>query len=113
MKIKKFHIYLADLNPKYGTESGKTRPVVVVQTDMLNRIHPSTIVLPVTSKIFKNVSLLRVHIPKKESKLDKDSDILIDLIRSIDTRRIKKHIGDLKEETKQKILKNLEVLLLE
>ena len=42
MTIKKFHLYLADLNPRMGTEPGKTRPVVVIQTDLLNPTHPST-----------------------------------------------------------------------
>ena len=39
MEIKKWHVYLADLNPHMGTEPGKVRPVVVVQTDLLNEIH--------------------------------------------------------------------------
>ncbi|MFN2423284.1 MAG: type II toxin-antitoxin system PemK/MazF family toxin, partial [Cryomorphaceae bacterium] len=42
MKVKKFEIWLANLDPRMGTEAGKTRPVVVVQTDLLNRVHPST-----------------------------------------------------------------------
>ena len=51
MTIKKFHLYLADLNPRMGTEPGKTRPVVVVQTDLLNTTHPSTLVCPLTTKV--------------------------------------------------------------
>ena len=41
MEIDKGHIYIADLNPRIGTEAGKVRPVVVVQIDLLNGIHPS------------------------------------------------------------------------
>ena len=48
MNIQKFHIYLADLNPSFGTEPGKVRPVVVVQTDQINLFHHSTIVCPLT-----------------------------------------------------------------
>ncbi|HCL27480.1 MAG TPA: type II toxin-antitoxin system PemK/MazF family toxin, partial [Candidatus Latescibacteria bacterium] len=45
-------IYLADLNPRRGTEPGKTRPVLVLQTDLLNGAgHPSTVVFPLTSRI--------------------------------------------------------------
>lgn len=55
---RKFHIYLADLNSQFGTEPGKIRPVIVIQTDMLNQIHPSTIVLPVTTKIIKEASII-------------------------------------------------------
>jgi len=65
MKIKKFHIYLADLNPRFGTEPGKFRPVVVIQTDLLNNVHPSTVICPVTTNIINEVSFLRVHLSKK------------------------------------------------
>jgi len=50
VKISKFYVYTADLNPRFGTEPGKIRPVVVVQTDLLNNEHPSTIVCPITTK---------------------------------------------------------------
>ncbi|MBL7995124.1 type II toxin-antitoxin system PemK/MazF family toxin, partial [bacterium] len=49
MTIRKFHVYTANLNPRFGTESGKLRPVVVIQTDLLNPIHPSTIVCPIST----------------------------------------------------------------
>ena len=39
MKIKQYEIWLADLNPTRGTELGKTRPVVIIQTDLLNEVH--------------------------------------------------------------------------
>ncbi|MFN2427725.1 MAG: type II toxin-antitoxin system PemK/MazF family toxin, partial [Candidatus Binatia bacterium] len=43
MKIRRGVLYLADLSPRLGTEPGKTRPVLVVQTDLLNETgHPST-----------------------------------------------------------------------
>ncbi|MCX6581376.1 MAG: type II toxin-antitoxin system PemK/MazF family toxin [Candidatus Aminicenantes bacterium] len=113
MKIEKFHIYLADLNPQFGTEPGKIRPVIVIQTDMLNQVHPSTIVLPVTTKVIKEASILRVHIEKEESNLKEDSDILIDQVRAIDKRRFIKHIGELSEEHKQQIIENLKIIILE
>ena len=33
-------MYLADLTPRLGPEPGKVRPVVIVQTDLLNNVHP-------------------------------------------------------------------------
>lgn len=48
MVIKQFEIWMADLIPQIGTEPGKTRPVLVIQTNLLNKIpHPSTIVCPI------------------------------------------------------------------
>ncbi|RLD88235.1 MAG: type II toxin-antitoxin system PemK/MazF family toxin, partial [Bacteroidetes bacterium] len=47
MEIRQYDIWLADLNPRLGTEPGKTRPVLVVQTNLLNQVfHPSTLICP-------------------------------------------------------------------
>lgn len=47
MQIKQFDMWLADLNPQIGMEAGKTRPVLILQTNLLNKTnHPSTIVFP-------------------------------------------------------------------
>ena len=113
MKIHKFHLYLADLNPKFGSEPGKIRPVVVIQTDLLNEVHPSTIICPITTKVIKKSSILRVHLSKRETNLRKDSDILVDQIRAIDNRRFLKHIGKLNRSHKEALLQNLTILLLE
>lgn len=113
MRIKKFNIYLADLNPRVGTEPGKIRPVVAVQTDLLNNAHPSTIVCPMTTKIVRDSSILRVHIPSKRSGINTASDILVDQIRAIDNRRFKKCIGELSMSQRNKLLENLRILIWE
>ena len=113
MKIHKFHLYLADLNPKFGSEPGKIRPVVVIQTDLLNELHPSTIICPITTKVIKKSFILRVHLSRKETNLRNDSDILVDQIRAIDNRRFIKHIGELNRAHKETLLQNLTILLLE
>lgn len=109
MKIKRFDIWLADLNPSRGTEPGKTRPVVVIQTDLLNTLHPSTIICPVTSNVNPDVSLLRVHLHK--GQLNKPSDILVDQIRAIDTRRLIKNLGKLTKDQDEKLKKNLLIVM--
>lgn len=38
MRISQYEIWLVDLNPRIGTKSGKTRPVMIVQTDLLNHV---------------------------------------------------------------------------
>jgi mRNA interferase MazF len=109
MKNKQFDIWLADLNPQRGTEPGKTRPVVIVQTDLLNEIHPSTLICPITSKVNKELKLLRVHLTKKQ--LDKSSDILVDQIRAIDNKRLLKKLGALTKEQIKTLKENLMVVL--
>ncbi|MBI2359313.1 MAG: type II toxin-antitoxin system PemK/MazF family toxin [Deltaproteobacteria bacterium] len=89
------HLYLADLNPRFGTEPGKVRPVVVVQTDSLNRYHPSTIVCPLTTRVAGFENPLRVAIPKGVSGLSRPSDILVDQVKAIDNRRLRRRLGGL------------------
>jgi len=90
-KIERGWFYLADLNPRRGTEPGKTRPVLVIQTDLLNDVgHPSTVILPITSNIKDDAEPLRVRIPGNSDGFTVESDIMIDQIRAIDNRRLYK-----------------------
>ena len=109
MKIKQFDIWLADLNPSIGTEPGKTRPVVIVQTDLLNEIHLSTLICPVTTNVKPEIELLRVHF--KKNQLDKLSDVLVDQIRAIDNKRLIKRLGQLTNEQQAKLRENLRIVL--
>lgn len=109
MKIKQYDIWLANLNPGKGTEQGKTRPVVIVQTDLLNDTHLSTIICPITTNIQPDINILRVHL--KKSQLDELSDILIDQIRAIDNKRLIRRIGKLNQDQIQLLKKNLMIVL--
>lgn len=109
MKIKQYDIWLANLNPGKGTEPGKTRPVVIVQTDLLNDTHLSTIVCPITTNIQPDMNILRVHL--KKSQLDQLSDVLIDQIRAIDNKRLIQRIGKLNQDQIHLLKKNLMIVL--
>ena len=87
-KIKHGEVWLANLNPGRGTEPGKSRPVLVVQSQaMLDAGHASTIVLPLTTRLLDGAEPLRLRLTA-QSRLEADSDILIDQIRAIDNRRL-------------------------
>ena len=109
MKKKQFDIWLANLNPTKGTEPGKTRPVVIIQTDLLNDEHLSTLVCPVTTNINPEIEILRVHLNK--GQLDKPSDVLIDQIRAIDNRRLIKRLGSLTKDQIAKLKENIKIVL--
>ena len=111
MKIKQYEIWIADLNPRFGTESGKIRPVVIIQTDIINEIHPSTIVCPLTTKVVLESEIFRVHIKKGIANLKEDCDILIDQIRAIDKKRITKKLGELPEDIISRVKENVSVIL--
>jgi mRNA interferase MazF len=98
MLIRQYELWIADLNPQIGTEPGKTRPVIVIQTDLLNKIpHPSTIICPITSNVEKDADILRVHLKKGTANLNENCDIMIDQIRAIDNSRLIKIISKVKE----------------
>lgn len=109
MRYKQFDIWLADLNPAIGTESGKTRPVVIIQTNLLNEVHPSTIVCPITTNVLKESDILRLHL--KKNQLEKESDVLIDQIRAIDNKRFIKKIGVLTSIQAERLKLNLKIIL--
>lgn len=112
MKIKRFEIWIADLNPQIGTELGKTRAVLIVQTDLLNQVsHPSTIICPLTTKVQKGAEILRVHIRKGITNLNENCDIMIDQIRAIDNKKLIRKIGELPVNLTDKVKENLLIVL--
>jgi len=112
MQIKQFEIWIADLNPQIGTEPGKTRPVLVLQTDLLNKIsHPSTVICPITTQVTKNANILRIHLKKGMANLNQDCDIMIDQIRAVDNKRLIQKTGDLPRELISSVKSNLSIIL--
>ena len=85
---KRGEVWLADLNPRRGTEPGKTRPVVVVQAQaLLDAEHPSTLIVPLTTQLVDDAAPLRIRI-RASGKLKKDFDALVDQVRAIDNTRL-------------------------
>lgn len=112
MTIKQFEVWIADLNPQIGTEPGKTRPVIVIQTDLLNKAgHPSTIICPLTTQIEPEAEILRVHLKKGTANLNSDCDILIDQIRAINNKRLIKKIGKLPKALIEIVQENIRIVL--
>ena len=111
IKIEKWNVYLSDLNPRYKAEPGKVRPVVVVQTDLLNNIHPTTIICPISTKLHKKTSILRVHLEQSEAGLKQASDVLVDQVRAIDNSRFHKHLGALGNSSITKLKECLNLIL--
>lgn len=112
MPIKQYEIWIADLNPQIGTEPGKTRPVLVIQTNLLNKIpHPSTIVCPITTNVKMDSEILRVHLKKGTTNLHQPCDIMIDQIRAIDNKRLTKRIGIMPEDLIELVKENIRIVL--
>ncbi len=87
-KLNLGEIWLANLNPKYRTEPDKVRPVLIIQDQSLLDVqHPSTLIIPLTTKLIDDVQPLRIRV-KAQDLLEKDLDLLIDQLRAIDNKRL-------------------------
>ncbi len=111
MKAKQYEIWIADLNPTKGTEPGKIRPVIVVQSDLLNKHHPSSIICPLTTNVQKESEILRVHLKKGCCGLNEACDIMVDQIRAIDNKRLIKKLGIAPTEAISILKENLKIIL--
>ena len=112
MQINQYEIWIADLNPQIGTEAGKSRPVLIIQTNLLNKIsHPSTIICPITTNVQDDSEILRVHLKKGMANLHENCDIMIDQIRTIDNKRLIKKVGNLPTELIEKIKENISIII--
>lgn len=95
MIIKRGYIILVNLDPVIGSEQGKTRPSLVVQNDVGNEYSPTTIIAPITTKIFSKQYPTNVEIDATNSPLKEKSTILLNQIRTVDKLRIIKILGSI------------------
>ncbi|MBC6366274.1 type II toxin-antitoxin system PemK/MazF family toxin [Algoriphagus sp. AK58] len=94
-----YEIWLVNLNPARGTKPGKIRPVVVIQTNLLNQLdHPSTLICPIITQLSAEENILRVRLDSEGTGLEKGSEILVDQIRALDNRRFLEKLGKLSSE---------------
>lgn len=90
MTPTRYGIYLAALDPTVGREIAKTRPVVVVSMDAMNRHAETVVVCPLTTKLH----------PTWRSRIQvlsasKPAEIAVDQIRTISTQRLVKKVDAL------------------
>ena len=100
--VKRGDIYYADLSPVVGCEQGGIRPVIVIQNDTGNRHCPTVIVAAITSQ---NKKPLPTHISltAKECRLQEDSTILLEQVRTIDKTRLKNFVGSVSADKMNEI----------
>ncbi len=91
MKVSKWTLYRANLDPVIGSEQGKSRPVLVISEDDINELLNIVNIVPITSRkpgriIYPN----EVRLPIEISGLEKESIALCHQIRTIDKARLSK-----------------------
>ncbi len=92
LNIKRYEIYVADLNPSPGSEIKKSRPVVIISQDEMNQYLGTVVICPITSKIHPQWRT-RLQI----NCMSKKAEISVDQIRAISKKRVIKKIDKLSE----------------
>lgn len=113
---KRWHIYVVALDPRVGTKPGKQRPCLAIQpTEFGEAGLPSTVVLPLTTKIAREDAFpLRVRIPAGSCGLSVDSDILVDQMLAWDNELFRRDLGSapeaVRDEVRRALLEFLDLL---
>jgi mRNA interferase MazF len=101
MVVKRFDIVLVNLDPTIGSEIQKTRPCLIISPDEMNRNIRTVIIAPMTTKGRDYPTRVACKFQGKQGQ------IVLDQIRTIDTSRLVKKLGQLKEESRAEVLDTL------
>src|ERR1700692_1337616 len=99
MVVKRFEVYLINLDPTRGREIKKTRPCLIISPDVMNESISTVIVAPMTSKGRGYPTRVSCHFAGK------DGEIVLDQIRTVDKIRLVKKLGALDAVTQKRTLK--------
>jgi mRNA interferase MazF len=101
MVIKRFEVYLIDLDPTVGSEIKKSRPCLVISPDEMNRHIATVIIAPMTTKG-------RAYPTRVVCKFQgKEGQIVLDQIRTVDKTRLVRKLGKISEKVESKVLAKL------
>lgn len=98
MVIKRFDVFLVNLDPTIGTEIKKTRPCVVISPDEMNRHIATVIVAPMTTKGQPYPTRIACRFQ------DKDGQIVLDQIRTVDKTRLINRLGTISSDEQRAVL---------
>jgi len=87
--MRRGELWWADFGLPFGSEPGYKRPVLVIQNDLFNKSKINTaIVIPLTTNLLLAEAPGNILVTKNESKLKKDSVLVISQIKAIDRERL-------------------------
>ncbi len=96
--IRRFDVFLVNLDPTVGVEIQKTRPCLVISPDELNDVVATAIIAPMTTKTRGYPTRVACHFGGK------DGHIVLDQIRTVDKRRLTKRLGSIDVATQRNVL---------
>ena len=100
--VKRFDVYLINLDPTIGSEIQKTRPCVIISPDEMNRHIRTVIVAPMTSAIKDYPTRVLCNLKSKKGQ------IVLDQIRTIDKSRFIKKLGSIDSKAQLEVISVLQ-----
>ena len=107
MEVKRFDVYLVNLDPTIGHEIKKSRPCLVISPDEMNRYVSTVIVAPMTTKGRNYPTRVPCTFQGKEGQ------VVIDQLRTVDKIRLAKRLGKIDPETQTHVFSVLSELFSE
>ena len=105
-------LWWIDLGIPFGSETGYRRPVIIVQNDFFNRSQiNTTIIVPLSTNLLLAEAPGNVLITKRESKLTKDSVIVLSQIKVVDRGRLIEKISKIDITIMRRIEDNIMFVL--
>lgn len=101
-KVKRGDVFMAQLNPVVGSETGGLHPVLVIQNDKGNRFSP-TIIVAVISTGGRHILPMQVPVNENEIGLDPYSKVMLEQIKTIDKSRLIQYFGRLNEAVMEQV----------
>src|SRR5437764_11782707 len=98
MVVKRFDVYLIDLDPTIGSEIQKTRPCLIISPEVMNRFIRTVIVAPMTTRGFTYPTRVACKFQKRQGQ------IILDQIRTVDKTRLIKKLGRIDKQTQTEVL---------
>jgi len=98
MVVKRFEVYLVNLDPTLGREIQKTRPCLIISPDEMNDHIATVIVAPMTTKGRDYPTRVKCRFQGK------DGQIVLDQIRTVDKIRLVKKLGKINAGTQKEVL---------
>jgi len=102
MVAKRFDVYLINLDPTIGCEIQKTRPCLIISPNEMNDHLSTVIIAPMSTKTHAYPSRVECEFEGKKGQ------VVLDQIRTVDRRRLVKHLGEINLSTQDKVLEILE-----
>ena len=103
MIVNRGEIWLAELNPVRGSEQSGTRPVLIMQTNTINRFTTTVLTIPFTTNLRRASLPSCVQISAGEGGLSNDSVALCHQLRVLDKTRLTKNLGMVGNATLEEI----------